>query len=178
MILSLYNRFNNQCVKIGLLYFCILLDQKATLQSRSSLKLLTGQFLNGRPGSKPAWPYESASWRRSMDETTKSLPLTSLRAAFLVLGSHGLMIVQSFSSDKHILLFPNPRQSWSGRASCLVNRPQDTMTARQFGFLPDSCQDFFDFRIISSELFKVRWQFSPFHNLKVISLIKHFIFKI
>jgi hypothetical protein len=28
------------------------------LQSRSSLKLPTGQFLNGRPGSKPAQPYE------------------------------------------------------------------------------------------------------------------------
>jgi len=34
-------------------------------------------------GSKPALPYESASWRRSRDGITKSRPLTLLRTAFL-----------------------------------------------------------------------------------------------
>jgi hypothetical protein len=41
MILSLYTRFNNQCVKIYLLYSCILLDQKSS-GGKASLMLLQG----------------------------------------------------------------------------------------------------------------------------------------
>jgi len=40
MILSLYNRINNQCVKVNIFYLFMILDQKSS-------------------GSKPALPYET-----------------------------------------------------------------------------------------------------------------------
>jgi hypothetical protein len=51
--MPLYNNIDNQRVKINTLFLLMILDQKATPAVRPSLKLPTGQFLNGRPGSRP-----------------------------------------------------------------------------------------------------------------------------